>query len=320
MKKVIACVLSAVLLVSIFAACNGSNSIFNKVADYPATVNNVTIEKKPLTVGSLSPMITDILTDLGYGDEIVAYSSEDELPATDSSSNEESSESAKREIGQIGTVLSPDMEAIGKLKPEVIFTTAPFSKAQMDKLDEVGIKVVILNSASTLQGMYDNLTAIVTVMSGNNDALTTGASIVEETKRQLDYIASKAPKQKKKVLYLKSISPLLAATGDTYESQLLNLVCTNAAESYKNYTLTEEELKALDFDVLLYSSSIKEDDIKANKVFGEEGFLDGKQLIAVDDSLLLDRSKNVADSFRKAAELIYPDIDFKEPVADSSSK
>lgn len=319
MKRYVAILLSVILVLAFFVGCDASNSIFKKIPDYPVTVKNVTIEQKPLSIGSLSPTITKILLDLGYEDQIVAYSSEDTLPEIDIDEST-SSDTQKREIGQIGNVLSPDMEMIGKLKPEVIFTTSPFTKVQMDKLAEVNIKVVILATPVTIDELCENVKAIITIMSGNNEVEVLGASITEEIKRQLAYIGSKAPADKKKVLYVKSLNPLIIATGDTYESTLLSLVCTNAADSYKNYTVSEEDIQNIDFDVLLYSDCINSEDLSSSKVFSENSLLDGKELIAVDDSLFSNCSIDVSESLKKAIEPIYKDIDFDEPEVSSAQE
>ena len=51
-----------------------------EIPDYPVTASGVSIEKAPRVVGSLSSALTDLLLELGYQRQIIAYSDEDTIP------------------------------------------------------------------------------------------------------------------------------------------------------------------------------------------------------------------------------------------------
>ncbi|MFZ2538711.1 MAG: ABC transporter substrate-binding protein [Oscillospiraceae bacterium] len=336
MKKIIATFMAIVTIATVFVGCDGSNSVKNKVVPYPVSVNNVTIEKAPKAVGSLSPVMTKILIDLGYISKIVGYTDGEVLPEIPAPKPvapksegfkwfwEKKAEPVVTEPapelpkGEIGTALKPNLEKIGEYLPEVIFTTVPITKAQMDKLDAVKIKIVVVPAAKTIEELKTNYVNVIKTMDGQKEADAKGAALVLETQRQIDYIVSVTPEAKLSYLYVCSIDPLIA-TGDTYESNLISLVATNLAGEFSSYTVTPEQLKTLDPDVILYSSDLNKENIAQSELFKTKKAVVEDKLIAIDKALLLNQTKDVAQSIKAIAKLIYPTVDFEEPVSQVSS-
>lgn len=336
MKKLLAGLLAGVMAVSLLTACDGSNQI-EQNPPYPVTVENVTIEQKPRAVASLSPVLTDLLLDLGYQRRITGYSDEDTIPEPLPEEEPVSSESSFRwpweerepveppaetlSTGQIGTALNPNFEMIGELKPEIIFTTVPMTKAQMDKLSGVGIKVVVMPSVATVEELKTRYVEIVRIMDGALAAETAGQQAADRLQQRLDGVSSKVPDPKKTFLYVCSLDPLVA-TGDSFESAVLSLVGENLAAGGTGYSLSAEGLAALEPDVIFYDASIPEENLKENAAFKEKSAVAGGSLVPIDHSVLFSEKQDLPDRLREIASQLYPDTDFTEtPVsqADSSS-
>ena len=337
MKKIITLMMAIVIVATVFIGCDGSNEIENIVTPYPVTVNNVTVEKQPRAVASLSPVLTNILTDLEYTGKIVGYSDGEVLPELPPPPPVEPEEEKfrwfweKEEVvpddlglevdlpkGEIGTAMNPNFEKIGEFLPEIIFSTQPITKAQMEKLDAVNIKLIVIPTAKSIEELKNNYLAIIKAMSGQLVVDDTGATLVAEMQSEIDYIASVVPQPKRSYLYVESIDPMIA-TGDTYEASLISVVATNLAEGFLTYTVTPEELATLDPDVILYSSELEKENIIQSELFKNKKAVAEDSVIAIDKTLLLNHTQSVVDSIRTIAEMLYPEVDFvkPEPVASS---
>lgn len=391
MKRVIAAFLAAGLAVGSLAACEQIGWQEEETTPpYPVTVKNVTIEKKPRTVGSLSPVLTQLLIDLGYQDRIVGFSDDDKIPEgvtlsdltdeiaaveaaaedvsmpeeTDTSSggDETSSEPVTSEpnssagsegespvsgeetgsdssitisipedwdgktplpteptlYGTMGTALSPDMTKIGILKPEIIFTTLPLTKSQMERLDAVNIKVIVMPAAKTLDEIKQRILDVVSLMDGAVESEGFGQKLVDGMNEKLDYIVSQIPEKRRTFLYVCGADPLVA-TGDTLESELLSIVADNLAGEGTQYVLSEEELAAVDPDIILYSAPLDRIEIEQSELFQEKRAVAEGAVMEINRNALLEQTTQVVETVRNIARQFYPDIDFDEPISEDTS-
>lgn len=333
-KKVAPLCLSAMLFVGVLTACGGSNKIENEILPYPVTVNNVTVEKAPKAVATLSPTLTKMLIDLGFLKKIVGFSEGEVLPEPPPE-EPVSSDTGFRwfwepepepyvpepmpESGEIGTAITPNYEMISKYLPEIIFTTLPLPNADMEKLNEVGIKVVVLPMAKTIEDLKQNYIALFRAMAGENEANATGKPLLAELERQLLHIQSVVPAQKLSVLYVCSTEPLVV-TKDTYEGTILSILANNAAGEAKNYTMTNEELVAIDPDMIIFPEGFDPEFFSQSELFKDKKAVTEGKVYSIDKTLLLDQSLGMAVSLQKLATVIYPGIDFTvpEPVSSDS--
>lgn len=302
MKRLTAGIL-AVSLVFVLSACFGSNTVEKEEIPYPVTVGNVTITEKPERVATLSAQFTNILEDLGYGDRIVAVASE-EVEQADTSRK------------GIGTALVPELEAIKEVAPDILFTSAPMAKSQLDELSEAGIQVVVLSPIDSLDALYERYYDIIAAMDGKLEADSAGTALIDAMKADVERIVDKVPEEKKSFLFICTIDPYLA-TPDTIEGTLLALIGTNAAEG-ENYIVPAEALSSADPDVLFYAAPLQAENIRQNANFQQKRAVTGETLYEADRSALLDGTKNVIDQLRQLAMLMYPDVDFSDTEIEAS--
>lgn len=220
----------------------------------------------------------------------------------------------------IGTAMNPDMTKIGIVKPEILFTTLPLTKAQMDKLDEVNIKVIVMPAAKNMEELGEQYISIIKAMEGRLEADSTGQAIAADMEAKLSYIVSQVPKTKKSFLYVRTLDPLIA-TGDTWESELLSLLAVNLAEGGTAYTVTEEELAGMDPDVIFYSDPLEPVHFAENERFMEKSAVTGENLIKLDAEKLMTQTRDIVETMREIASQLYPNVDFTEPepVSDIES-
>lgn len=394
---------------------------------YPVTVGNVTVEKQPRAVGSLSPALTRLLVDLGYQDRIVGYSDDDVIPdgvelgdlselieqaraeaaeagsaaasapsdspaaggetgslpqsgqadggapesgesgdGTDTADEGETNETGGTEglsslpedahsseaaasseiaisipedwdgqtplpkepvyVGRMGTALAPDMVRIGILKPEILFTSLPLTKAQMDQLDSINIKVVVMPAITTFEELAQRVEEMILLMDGmqvdappaesGGEPVRSAATIAQELREELADLRVKLPDTRKSFLYLCG-EDMLPATGDTLEGNLLSLLGENLAAGYTEYTVPEEALAAMDPDLLLYSAPLERAGIEQDERFqGMTAVAEGA-LLEVGQTALLEQTRGIVQTLRELAAQMYPGIDFS-PTPDDT--
>lgn len=302
MKRLAAGILAA-SLVFVLSACFGSNTVEKEETPYPVTVGNVTVTEKPERVATLSAQLTNILEDLGYEDQIIAVASEEA----------EKTGSARKGIG---TALVPDLQAIKEVSPDLLFTSAPMAKSQLDELSEAGVQVVVLSPVDSLDALYARYYDVIAAMDGKLEADSAGTALIDAMKADVERITDKVPEEKKSFLFICTIDPYLA-TPDTVEGALLALIGTNAAEG-ESYTVSAETLSSADPDVLFYAAPLQAENIRQNANFAQKRAVAEGALYEADRSAFLDGTGNMIDQLRQLAALMYPDVDFSDTAVEAS--
>ena len=116
--------------------------------EYPVSIGDETIPARPEKVVSLSPALTELCFDMGYGDQITGVSDYCDWP-----------ESA-RNLPQLGTAQQPDLDAIRAEEPDVVITHTDLSENDLIALQQADIPVVVLSRArlpEDLKDLYVNL-------------------------------------------------------------------------------------------------------------------------------------------------------------------
>lgn len=335
-KRAVAVFAAALITVTALTACEGSNKIENETPPYPVTVNSVTVERAPKAVASLDPSITKMLIDLGFLKRIVGYSNGEVLPEPPPE-EPVSSDTGFRwfwepkpepyvpepmpESGEIGTAIAPSYEAIAKYLPEIIFTTLPLPSAEMEKLAEVSIKVIVLDSPKTMEALIQNYRAIYRAMAGEVLAEKEGQPIIDELNRQLSHISSVVPQNRVSVLYI-CTEDMIVATNDTYEGAMLKLLADNVAGDAIGYSMTEEQLADCDPDIILYPEDLDPAALGEKEALaGKTAVLEGK-LYPISKNILTDKSLSLVESIQALGAILYPGVDFTvpEPVVEAESE
>lgn len=129
---------------------------------------DVTFETVPEKVISLQPSNTEILFELGVGDKVIGVTDYDTYP-----------EQAK-EIERVSDTLTVNNERVIELNPDVIFAYSIGDDAQVEQLESVGMKVFVIDAASTIEDVYGDIKQISEVM-----------DVEEEGQKVVDTIQSK---------------------------------------------------------------------------------------------------------------------------------
>lgn len=308
MKKIISLILLSILTMSLFTACAPKEEVVKP--SYPVTVMSTVIDREPKAVASLSPLLTQILVDLGYQEKIVGYSN----TCTVTGISDEQ---------RIGTTLEPNLEAIGRQAPEIVFTNVPLSDVGALKLSEVGIKTIVLPIPKSIDELKAYYVDVLTAMSGQVAMDEQSTKIIEKVNADLSFITAKLP-AKPKFLYVVSLSPTVVVTPDTLESSVLSQIGENVATDGTAYNVTAEQLATYAPDIVLYSDSIDIEALKKDKTLSAMEAVKGGKLTPISTALVTLQTKSLAETVREIATTLNAGTDFtappKEPEEPTSSE
>lgn len=333
MKRILSLLLMASLVIIPLTGCGEKEEEIILPPAYPVTVNGITIEQEPLSFASLNPAITDILLNLDELHRIVGYSDGYTLPdypeppppvEVDDSFRwfwEEAPPEPEPYIeqmpnGEIGTALKPNLTNIGEYLPEVIFTSLPLNRDDLEKLNSVNIKVIELPLAKTIEQVKENYSIITKVIYGQNYHNEQTTQALENFDKELEYIYAMLTQENVKkptFMYVPTTTPFVA-TPDTMESELFSVFATNVAKG-TDYTIPIEEIGGYDPDYLFYPSTVAEEYFYNHDSFNMKSAVIGEDnLIRINAELLKNQNMlTILDDVRTIGNIFYPNIDFVEP-------
>lgn len=176
---------------------------------FPVTVETdtgpVTIEERPDTIVSLSPVATEILFAIDADSQVVAVDDQsnypEEAPTTDLSG------------------FTPNIEAILAYEPDVVFISYDPGNL-VESLGAAGVPVITFGAATTLEGTYHQIEATGDV-TGNTEKAT---EVSNSIRTELEEVAAGASEVEEGTTYFHEIdSNLYTVTSSTYFGQIYTM-------------------------------------------------------------------------------------------------
>ncbi len=183
--------------------------------DYPVKLYGETLYKAPSKIIVLSPSLLDIIHTLKYENCLVGKSDEckhDEC-LTDAQS--------------VGSSSSLNIDKIKELSPELILSSFELGDDQTQKINELGIKLIVLPNAvdsTSLKKLYTNLGSLI---AGANSGYTNALERAENILATVEDIHSLIPESEQlpTSCYMYDIYGSVI-TGDNFSDKLLSCVGT----------------------------------------------------------------------------------------------
>ncbi|ADL53579.1 ABC transporter substrate-binding protein [Clostridium cellulovorans] len=310
-KKVLSlCVVLA--LTGILAGCNGGNKADNTNSketvsassgvSYPYDFKDdhdreITIKEEPKKVISLSPAITETIYALGEEDRLVGRSDSDDYPIE------------VTKIDSLGTVSEPNVEKIVSLNPDIVVVSSITKDEVVEKIQKLGINVVVIKEATSLEGVYDKISTVAALFNDKGD----GEDLVEDMKEKVEDITEKVKDlDKPSVYYVVGYGEYgdYAATGDTFIGNIIERAgATNAASDGTNWSYSLEKLVQKNPDILVCTNKYDtKAGIKAANGYKELSAVKGEKLYEIDEDLLNRQGPRVVDGLEELAKIIHPEV------------
>ena len=200
---------------------------------YPVDVGSLTILEAPVNVASLSPALTEIICDLGYGDSLTGKSSY--------------CTAGNAAAVNIGSSANPDIDAIKSLAPQLLVSQSPIAKKDVVAMETVGTRVLIMKSPTTYDELFDCYRDIAAMFTGGVNAESVAENALLPLKTAIDGI----PKNDYTYAYI--VTPDLTVVS---EETFLSVFGTNIAADTEDFSMTADELIAANPDVIFLAKPL----------------------------------------------------------------
>lgn len=292
MKKTNRFISQLCLLIIVLIMMSGCRKISNNNTDiysvrnaYPVTVQNVKINSSPSRIVSLTPAVTKIIEQLGFSKRIVGISSYCKVP------------SGIDKPVVVGSPAKPDIEAIIKLKPDIVITQSPVAFSDVTILNDNDIKVVYKHCPSDYQELVDfyEMTAQILVGKGNANSLTQQMFV------KLDDAMSQAKKESKDFSFVYILNDNLAvATADILSGDILKCFGKNIAQEKSALLMTKEEIISAKPDIIFLSSQVTKEKLP-DEIKALPAFVQGNVII-IDDNYFVSPTNKLVDLIKEISD------------------
>jgi iron complex transport system substrate-binding protein len=257
---------------------------------------NITLDKIPERIVSLSPSNTEILFALGAGDRVVGVTSFCDYP-----------EEAKN-VERVGSFEGPNLELVNKAQPDVVLA-GYIQEDAIKMLESMGIKVIV-TEAEKFENIYDSIELIGKVTGTDEKA----KEIVDEMRHTIEGITEKyKDRDKPTVFYVVWTDPLTTAGSDTYINEVIKAAGgINVAEKAAGWAQYSPEALIKDNPEILVSAfhstdrGMTKEDISKNPIFSRlEAVKKGKVHVMSDDNTVSRPGPRIVIAIREMAETFY---------------
>ncbi|MCX4268970.1 MAG: ABC transporter substrate-binding protein [Lachnospiraceae bacterium] len=267
---------------------------------YPVTVQGaggeeLVLEAEPLRVVSVGPNITELLYSLGVQEKLVGRTDYCDYPKEVLS------------VDTIGTLYTPDVEKIISLEPDLVIASTHFLDETKEKLEAVGISVLVLHEENELEGVYRLIDTLGAVFNQKGRAL----EIVEDMQKRIAAVEEKvAEVEPISVYYVVGYGDGgdYTAGGDTFIHEILTAAGgRNVAEEVSGWSYSLEKLLEADPDVILVSEADYEGFVETEPYVGLRAVKEGR-VYMIDENLLNRQCDRNADAVEQIARMLYPGV------------
>jgi iron complex transport system substrate-binding protein len=279
-----------------------------KRTQYPLTVRDatgqeVTFDKAPERIVSLSPAETETLYALGLGDKLVAVSDFCDYP-----------EAAKSKP-KIGGVRSPNVEAILGASPDFVAGGISTSEASVSKLRE--LKLIVYKAE---QKNLDEVLENILNMGRITDTQEQAEKLVAEMKAKRGMVteAVKGLKPEQKLKVYMEFSPGWTVGKGEYMHEMIELSgAVNIAADLEGWKKINEEKVIQDNpDIILYAKDLIDSKTKQPLeaiIKGRSGWsnitaIRNNRVIGLDESSMSRPGPRLVDALVSMAQAVYPDL------------
>ena len=260
----------------------------------------VTFDEVPETIVSLQPSNTEILFELGVGEQIIGATDFDTYPE------------AAQEIERVSTSTVINAERILELDPDVVIAYTIGDETQITQLEDAGLKVFVIASAATFDDVYSDIIQLSEVM-GVEDK---GEKVVADIKAQIETVQEKTANvdTKKKAYYEVSPAPDLWTTGSsTFQQEIMDHAnVENIFADQKSWiSVTEEDVITRNPEIIITPATYMENAVE--EILGRTGWekiqaVTDQAVYLVDGDIMSRPGPRIGEAVEIMAQSVYPEL------------
>ncbi|MEU8026528.1 ABC transporter substrate-binding protein [Micromonospora haikouensis] len=267
-------------------------------AAFPVTVGNLTLDKRPEKIVSLSPTATEMLFAIGAGKQVAAVDDQSNYPP----------DAPKSDLSGF----QPNAEAIAGKSPDLVVLSNDTNKI-VEQLTTLKIPVLLTPAATTLEDTYRQLIELGTLTGHPNEA----ADVNNRIKDDIAKLTKDLPQRSAKLTYYHELGPeLYSATSKTFIGSIYALAgleniadASDADGKNGGYPQLSQEIivKANpDFVFLADTKCCKQspETVKARSGWAGVTAVKNNQVVALDDDIASRWGPRVVDLLRAVVDAV----------------
>lgn len=287
--------------------------------DWPAEISGVTLGAAPERAISMSPILTELLYDMGLGDRLAAVS--------DYCANDAGNDPG---LPNVGTAVRPDLAAVAEIRPDYVLTMAQFSESDLLALQQMDAEVIVFSAPRDLEEQEALMRELSVLFFGKQSGASAAADFAADYEAKLREVTAPAAEYFETngatvgVACLRILRSTYA-TGDTLVNDYLEAAgLSNAAAEYAGWEIGEDGAAAVNPDVLFVNEGIHIADLETDDLYKKKTAVKGDKVYAVDLDLLSRGTLRSLEVLRTmlatAAPEAYPELTPLSPAYPSIYK
>ncbi|MFJ7684987.1 ABC transporter substrate-binding protein [Peribacillus butanolivorans] len=264
------------------------------------TGKKIKFDKVPETVVSLQPSNTEILFKLGLGDKVVGVTDFDNYP-----------EEAK-DIEHVSDSVNINAEKIISLKPDAVIAYTIGDETTLKPLEDAGIPVFIIKSATNFDDVYGDIGQIAEVMG----VAEKGEDLVKDIQNKITSVEEKIETldEKEQTYFEISPAPEIYTTGsETFQQEILKTAgIENIFADQKGWVkVSDEEIVKRNPNAIITTATYADDavdEIKSRKGWEDINAVKNDQVYLLDENIMSRPGPRIGEAVELAAKTVYPDL------------
>lgn len=273
--------------------------------NFPVTVAEVTIEKKPEKIVVLSPSIVEVLYDMGLEAPLVGVGQTCHYP-------EEA-----QDLTVCGSEILPDTEKILELEPEWVLSLNPLPESASTALEKEGIQTICLQKPEEIEGLWDYYGDLARVVLGAEEGAGCAEDFAKPLMEAYQQIqqAGAAVETRPLGAYM-ALLPLTMATADSFQGKLISLCgIENAAQDYTDWQYPEELLLPFNPEVLVLDSrTVTAEEVMSHYNYQTTSCVTENRLLEVDGSAIENGGRRLFQAMLDIVHLADPQTDLPDSL------
>jgi len=260
----------------------------------------VTIEKIPQRIISLSPSNTEILFALGLGDRVVGVTNVCNYPPE------------AKEKEKIGDYSNPSLEKIIDLKPDLILAAFGNPGKLIEQLENLNLIVVGLNP-KTIEDIFGSIELVGKITDEEKKALELVENLRERTEKVLAKTEKLTREQRPRVLYVVWYKPLWTAGSETFIDELIRKAGgVNIAGNLSGWPkMSLEAVIEKNPEIIIvgegHSGGLIET-VKAESTLSETDAFKNNKIFTIDADIVSRTGPRIIDALEEMAKIIHPEL------------
>jgi iron complex transport system substrate-binding protein len=276
--------------------------------EYPVTITDatgeeITFEKEPERIVSVSPSETEVLFALGLDDKIYGVSDYDDYPE------------AALEKPKMGGVVDPNEEALIAAEPDLLVGGGSMNLELAEKLRGLDLPLY-KTEPTTIQEILDSILQMGVITNTQEAAEKLVAEMEADIQEIKDTVADIEEDDKKRV-YVEFSPGWTVGKGEFMDEVITIAGGYNIASDTEGWNeINEEKIIQDDPEVIIYAADLVDADsdkeldelIKDRSGWDKITAIQEDQLIGIEQNLLNRLGPRVTEGLKQMAEGIYPDL------------